>query len=209
MFIKLSYNLKDGDPVFIGNPKNMVTQVNSVENDGFNTHMVKLFTHNGTHIDLPLHCDKTGKDMVSYQIDDFIFDNICFRIVDIGPDKLLRVEDVDDRCNFLLIKTGANRYSDRYHYPPYIDEDTALYLAGLPNLRCIGVDTVSIGNPKYLDISRNVHRILLGKPVFIVEDMDLSHINHSIVYKMSRIFVIPLFVEGVEGFPCTVFAEVT
>ena len=207
MFIKLSYNLKNDDPVYVGNPKNEIKQINTIEKDGFNTHIVKLFTHNGTHIDLPPHYIRTKKDVTSYNINDFIFDNICFRKIDVCPGEKLQITNVDNMCNFLLIKTGMNRKSEDYLNPPYIDENTASYLVGHPNLKCIGIDALSIANPKHPDIGNKAHKILLNESIFIIEDMNLSTTKGNI-NKLNRIFSIPLFVKGAESFPCTVFGEV-
>lgn len=45
---------------------------------------------------------------------------------------------------------------------------------------------------------------LLSKGILIVEDMDLSNLPKNI----KRLFVIPIYIKGLDSTPCTVFAEV-
>ena len=54
------------------------------------------------------------------------------------------------------------------------------------------------------DEGRLAHRNLLeNNDFFIIEDMDLK--DYTTEY--PKIYVIPIFIEGVDSVPCTVFAE--
>jgi kynurenine formamidase len=78
------------------------------------------------------------------------------------------------------------------------------------NLRAIGIDSISVGSHRHPNEAMETHRLLLGKeslaspPVMIIEDLNLGAIKGP----AKRLFAIPLFLQGVDGMPCTVFVEV-
>ena len=61
MLIRISYILSEADPIFPGNPHNSLVEKTSIMQGEFsNTSEIKLFTHNGTHMDAPYHFDPKG-----------------------------------------------------------------------------------------------------------------------------------------------------
>ncbi|MCZ6679177.1 MAG: hypothetical protein O7E52_18245, partial [Candidatus Poribacteria bacterium] len=71
-------------------------------------------------------------------------------------------------------------------------------------------DSVSIGSTEFGDETIETHRILTGhrdyssRYVLIFEDVNMDFDLRSI----KRVFVMPLFVEQIDGSPCTIIAEV-
>ncbi len=183
-----------------------------------NTAEVCLFNHNGTHIDLPNHYHADGRRLVEHDICEFIFDRPILIRVDVGEGQaitaaLLRpFKEAILGKDLVLLKTGfgARRASPEYMNNPYLTLDAAEFLRGLSSLRAIGIDFISVTNSRFQKLGDEVHRILLGeppdgKPVLIIEDLELS--SEAIIEQFHRVFAIPLFVEGVDGMPCTVFGE--
>ena len=78
-----------------------------------------------------------------------------------------------------------------------------------PNLKGVGIDTVSIGSPGYRQESRDTHRMLTGVGrtdghfLLILEDFRID----ADLGSASRIYAWPLLIEGSDGSPCTMVAE--
>jgi len=196
MLLRLSYDIEDKMPVFPGNPNNITKEYHNLKKDGVETHTINLFTHNGTHIDLPRHYldGVHGKDITCYNLCNFVYNNA--HVVDFQKNLPLK-----NHKDLLIIRTHIDRGKDDYSY---LTEEMAREIRKY-DYRCIGVDTMSITNPKKKEIGEKVHKILFEKDIFIIEDMDLTFTNH---YNIKKVFAIPLFIKGIEASPCTVFAEV-
>jgi len=115
--------------------------------------------------------------------------------------------------DLLLIRTGffARRGQPSYHSCPVLTTETARFLRSeFPSLRCIGIDYISVTNLHERETGEEVHRILLNdgpddKPILIIEDLDLS--RKDMIHRFTRVYVVPLYVVGVDSFLCTVFGE--
>lgn len=112
----------------------------------------------------------------------------------------------------MLLRTGfgVRRARAEYLDNPYLTLDAAELLSGVAGLRALGIDFLSVTNPRRRELGDEVHRVLLGdapdgKPLVIIEDLDLS--QGAVIDRFRRVFVVPLYVEGVDGMPCTVFGE--
>jgi kynurenine formamidase len=216
----LSYPLREGDPVFPGNPPLQIKQLCGFDKgDSCNTYEFSVCNHNGTHIDAPRHYYREGRPVSTYEVGDLIFSRP--QLVDIRkrPGELVEPDDFQGKAtlrretDILLLRTG---FSVKRTFPSYLDgpvltlEATRYIKAGCPALRCIGLDYLSITNPRFRDIGEAVHRLLLDdKPnahaILIIEDMDLQAVDP--MQKFERVFVVPWYIEGMDGGPCTVFGE--
>ncbi len=87
--------------------------------------------------------------------------------------------------------------------------DVAGYLNSrqFPKLRAIGIDTISMAATNHLSEGIQAHKTLFCREddsaVFLIEDMDLAHD----LTKMESVFVVPMYIEGLDSSPCTIFAE--
>ena len=219
MFYRISYTLEDRAPRFPGNPENRVRPVLSIaEGHACNAAEVSLFTHNGTHVDLPNHYHAAGRQVADYDVCELIFRHPVLIRLEAGERQAITAASLEpfrsrlDEKDVLLLRTGfgSKRQTPAYLNNPHLTEDAARFLRSLPTLRAIGLDCLSITNPAMQALGDRVHRILLdeapdGKPVVIIEDLDLRDADR--VSHFRRVFVVPLFVEGVDGMPCTVFGE--
>lgn len=220
MFLLLSYPLEIKTPLFGMNPPNVFRKIENInKGDHCNSTLITFFSHNGTHIDAPHHFDEKGKKIVDYEIEDFIFERPRLleipkregEVIGIG-DMLENVSEIQT-CDLLLIRTGFYKKRGKKSYVdrnPWIDNDAAIFLRKQRNLKAIGIDMISVSSFSHLDIGEETHRILLVKdlhpsePKLIIEDMKLS----ADLKGLKRVFVIPLFINGADSSPCTVFAEV-
>ena len=220
MFILLSYPLGVDTPLFGKNPPNGFKKIDSIDKgDQCNSTLMTIFNHTGTHIDGPYHFDKKGKRIADYDIEDFIFDRPRLIEVPKGEDEAIRFEDMQDNesaiqsCDLLLVRTGFYQRRGKQSYVdknPWIDNEAAAFLREHNNLKAVAIDAISISSYSHLRIGEETHRILLSRdlypsePKLIIEDMKLS----GALKTMKRVFVIPIFVKGVDSAPCTIFAEI-
>lgn len=217
-FIRISYDLTPGMPVYKGNPANRIDPLDSLEKgDACNTFSITLFNHNGTHIDAPKHFDCNGQKICDYRIEDYIFNRPFIVDVPGKQGESISAKDLHfsgpPDCDILLIRTGFSRKRHETTYVddnPWLSPDAAGFIRrNLGKLRAIGIDTVSIGSHKYSSAAKEAHRILLHKgefksaPLIIIEDLNLENIQNP----LNRLFAIPLFVSDVDSMPCTAFVE--
>jgi arylformamidase len=87
---------------------------------------------------------------------------------------------------------------------PGFSAEAAEYLTNY-NLKGIGFDFISLSSPLHREEGRKAHKILLSKGILIVEDMNLANLPKEI----KRLFVIPIYIKGLDSVTCTVFAELT
>jgi kynurenine formamidase len=221
MLIRLSHTLREGDPAF-GRPASLrVHQRSSFETGVCQTYLLELGNHDGTHIDAPSHFNPKGRPIADFPPDELVFRSPKLleipkeRASLIELDEIKRFNDLEGH-DMLLIRTGYARFrrSDPRKFSresPCLSPEAASFIVEeLRDVRCIGVDCVSIGSPAFPEETVQTHRILTGcegygsRYVLIIEDMNLDQDLSG----LKRVMVVPLYVEGVDSMPCTVLAEV-
>jgi kynurenine formamidase len=218
MFVLLSHPLSPATPLYPGTPPIRTEPLKQIaRGDSSNTYLLHLPGHAGTHLDTPRHFDPNGRAVTGYGIDSLIFEHPVSvqvpkeagALIDVAD--LMRHEATIDGADFVLIETGFQSFRTsaptRYaNENPGFSASAARYLVDqFPKLRGLGLDTISLSSVLHREEGRTAHRILLTeRDFFIVEDMDLADIPSG----LRRLFVVPLFVEGVDGTPCTVIGEV-
>ena len=70
--IDLSMQIYSGMPVFPGDPEVIVEQLQTFSKDGWNMKRIHLNLHDGTHVNVPIHGTKNGRNLDTYKIEDFI-----------------------------------------------------------------------------------------------------------------------------------------
>ena len=185
--------------------------------DSCNTSVLIFPNHLGTHIDCPNHFFTSGKKLSQYKIEEFIFSKPAILDCPKQENELITLDDIRGNLkklkekDILLLRTGFYRYRSSLKYAmknPGIGPEAARFIRkNLTNVRCIGVDSISVSPYGNRKIGRETHRIFLqkrsfeGQPVCIIEDMDLS----GNLMGLKKVFVAPLFIKGVDSAPCTVF----
>lgn len=177
-----------------------------------------MFNHNGTHIDLPRHYLAEGRCLVDYDLAEFIFERPGLIQVEARPGQaisagMLKVFEAKILGHdLLLLRTGFGSYRSSVTYTdnPYLTLDAAEFLRSLAGIGALGIDFLSVANARFRELGDEVHRLLLRdppdkKPILIVEDLDLSSV--IVIERLRKVFIVPLFVDGVDGMPCTVFGE--
>jgi arylformamidase len=220
MFIEISYLIGEKETVLIeslSKPK-LIARTRMNEGGKNNTSILELSTHNGTHVDTPLHVIPDGPGITDLDIADFIFEKPL--LINCPKDDLGRItaqdlqkhEEQISKCDFLMVYTGFSAYRvtdpDRFiHKSPGFSSDGGEFIARKSNIRGIMVDCLGIENiPEGRASGFATHKIILGsgRKIIAVEDGNLSVISGK---QAKRVFVVPLRVVGAEASPVTVIAE--
>ncbi len=221
--IVLSHPLRADAPVYPGNPPAAAIEPHHriTAGDRSNSTRLTLFSHSGTHVDTPWHFNPDGPRAADLPIEAFVFD--APRLLDVPTpggrfierDALEAHGAAIAAADLVLIRTGwsAQRAADPGRYPsdgPLLHPAAAQWLIDRhPGLRAIATDAISIGSPRFPAESVATHHALTGvgrddgRFVLIYEDVamppDLS--------RLARVFGWPLFIDGSDGSPVTLVAE--
>ena len=119
----LSHELSPDGPAYGSNPPVKVTMDRRLSSgDTCNTAIFEFHNHSGTHVDAPLHFDPDGRAISYYRPEEWFFD--CVTLVDIpvdpgvliGPERLESVAGKLEATEFLLLRTGFERYRSAAAY---------------------------------------------------------------------------------------------
>ncbi|MGB9768384.1 cyclase family protein [Dictyoglomus sp.] len=168
------------------------------EGKNANLSKITLGSHTGTHIDTPYHFLDHGKTLENIDISRFYGFAKVFEIK--NPNKIL-LQDIEtlpiEEGDIILFKTkNSLLLKENIFHDDYVglSLEAARYLAD-KNVKTIGIDYLSIG-PRG-DEGREVHRILLGKEIGIIEGLNLLEIKEGRYFMMA----LPLKIKGGEGSP--------
>lgn len=218
-WVYLSYPLSRKTPAYGGGDTIKIYHEKSIEKgDSCNTQYWSLSNHLGTHIDFPRHFVQAGKTSGDYSPEFWIFHSpFILDIATVEPEVILEPEDVDmdavpDNIDILVIKTGFCHLREKDIYW----ENNSGFAPGMATflrkrfirLRVFGFDSISLSSFAHRKIGREAHKAFLDypRPILLLEDMDLSMVDNGM--KLKEIIVSPLRVEGSDGAPCTVLANI-
>ena len=204
-------------PLYPGSPEVSFSSVRSISNnDSANTSLFSFGNHSGTHIDVPLHFCGNGSSVVGILgVENVFSPAICINIAKEPNSYICKAdfepfsEQIHD-VEALLIRTGFFRYrqdqSDVYTTShPWIHPDVPDYLREIcPQLKVVGIDTISISNPSHREEGRAAHRAFLcgDFPLLLLEDTDLS--DSRLAGNRFELHIYPWIVDEVDATPVTV-----
>ncbi len=183
--------------------------------DSCNTFILRLSSHSGTHIDCPNHFYNSGKKIYEYKVENFIFSRPVVLDCPKSANELVSENDIKSnykrlKCaDLMLLRTGFYKYRTTYKYgtenPGIATEAADFIRRSFSNIKCIGIDTISVSPYQNRELGRETHRILLkdsfrSEPLRLIEDMDLS----GRLDRLKKVYVFPLFAKGLDSSPCTV-----
>ncbi|MFT4225421.1 cyclase family protein [Micropruina sp.] len=225
MFVHLSHILDPKDNAYPGEPVVTFEPDSVIGKDGkpFNSAMIHLPNHFGTHMDAPHHFNPDGIDMIDLPDDIWGYEGDEVLVIDLPaknkPKSVIEVSDVEPYAEQLqgkrlvLFRTGfeANKFSDPHTYEHdglSFHPDTCRWLVeNTDKVQCIGMDWLSIASPSN-GYGKDAHQWLLGNHVdrYIVgiEDMTLAPLGDK---KIEFITLGPLRVRGVDGAQVNVMAK--
>jgi len=220
-FVRLSYDIRGGDPGWPGNFTYEYEQVSSTaRGDVANFGILHVLNHFGTHLDAPNHFNPNGIKIAQVPIDRFVYERPV--VVDLEKEdrELVTRAELEAHAaelaeaDLLVLRSGWSRVRaedpERYaNDGPAVATAACEYLIdGFPRLKAVAMDWISLATPKRMDEGVPAHQVLCGvgrggRYVIIIEDVDLSRLPE----RVKRIYAVPLFAQVSDSSPCTVFAE--
>lgn len=201
--IDLTHHLREDMPVYPGTEKPVFLNGCTIESDGFAEKKITMFTHTGTHMDSPSHLIKGASCLDEFPIDKFtgracLLDFSQESKSEIDLRDVQKLEPTLEHCDFLLIRTGWDRYwgTDQYFSGfPCLTDCAALWLSKVP-LKGLGVDAISVDPVETGEFA--VHRRLLNKQFIIIEN--LTGLGELPEYGFS-FSAFPLKITSADGSP--------
>ncbi|QDT57479.1 Kynurenine formamidase [Caulifigura coniformis] len=187
-------------------PNASVTDFRTLERDGWNATTLTLYSHCGTHMDAPRHFLAEGAT-----IDEQALEVCCgpARVIDLtptAPKQLLTVDDFGVVADLigpgdrLLLRTDWHKRfgTDDYRNGlPRISAELAQWLVDR-GVALVGVEPPSVADVNDMRELTEVHRILLGGNVCIVEGLaHLDQLQSDVVEFMA----FPLRISRGDGCP--------
>ncbi len=163
---------------------------------------IEMISHDGTHIDAPLHFIPGGMTIDEMPIDTTIGPA---RVIEIKDDKEVTVKELEpyniqpgERILFKT-KNSPRVYATRQYTGDFVavSLEAARYLAE-KKVRLVGIDYLTIASIETLENLAAVHRTLLSNGVFILEAINLDGVrpgNYELV-------CLPLRLEKGDAGPC-------
>jgi kynurenine formamidase len=177
--IDLSQPLEEGS---LGNPdypRPRIERIMERGADRWETELITIAVHSGTHIDAPNHKLAQWKGLEQFPLNSFTGRAVladlrgCDARHRIGPQELKArlPRRLSGRIVLLATGWGYKNHDTRVWYEdiPFISPDAAHWLLE-QKVRAVGIDHWSIGGPEDPDKSL-VHTILMASNVWIIENM--------------------------------------
>ena len=184
----------------------------TVERDGWNARTLHLYSHCGTHMDAPIHFEAGEQTIDQISLQDCIGRAWLIPLDDLPEQTPIRVahlgeyEDAIRPGDAVILRTLWSRHVERAdHYRdqfPPISAELARWMVSR-GVRLIGVEPPSVADVNDLSAVTEIHEILLGAGIIIVEGLcGLEQLAPG-----RFIFgAMPLKVDGGDGAPCRAFA---
>lgn len=165
----LTHKTENNMTAYCEEEKPSIKPLFSFEKDGFSVTSLGLTSHLGTHIDVPFHILKAGKNIYDFPIETFFGTGLCVSFeelnsLDFNSEKIKNTE-------YLLIYTGWDKFwsSENYfkNYPIISIEIIKKIISS--NLKGIGIDCISADY--YNSEKLENHNLLLKSNKIIVENL--------------------------------------
>lgn len=228
-YIRISYTLTSNTPLHPDLKKLRIYPKNQIlTGDFYNTSIIEVENHSGTHVDAPAHFLNDGRIISDYDPNELVFSHPLILGCPKKPDELINEQDVScllsknekliENIDCLILRTGFWAHHDENAeiyatQNPGISPDTIIYLrCQLPNLACLAIDTISMSRygrkKEAIEVHQNAFKMLpsLGKPLVLVEDLDLRLVGEK--SELEEVLVIPWQVGNIDSAPCTVLAKI-
>ena len=179
--------------------------------DGWNSRILHLYSHAGTHMDAPIHFEVSNETIDGISLERCIGPAWVIDAEDVQPRGLItgaHIGSVAERFTpgeSLLIKTG---WSSRVSQPEYrsvlprISMELAEWCAQ-HRVKMLGVEQPAVADVNNLEEITSVHRVLLEAGIVIVEGLTNLHA----IEKERVIFMaFPLKISGGDGSPVRALA---
>jgi len=173
---------------------------------GWNAKTLHLYSHCGTHIDVPVHYDANENTITDIPLERCMVTCRMADLTDIKAKELITVEHVSRFAEKiqpgegLILKTGWSNLIDSPEYYtdlPRVSIELANWCVE-KKTGLLGVESHAIADPQNKQEITTVHKILLKQNIIIVEG--LTNLDAISKYKFT-LMVFPLKLENSDGSP--------
>lgn len=188
-------------------------QHTTVAQDGFNTTMLHLYSHAGTHMDAPRHFLQDGNTIDNVALEKCIGPALVVDLSHAAPNSILQVDDLGEVADKigsgtrLLLRTDWDLHAEQEDYRthmPRISPQLATWLVD-QGVIMIGLETPSVASlrPENKAELTEVHQILLRSEMVIVESLaNLRALTQEVV----EFIALPLKLDQRDGSPVRAIA---
>jgi arylformamidase len=174
--IDLSHVLAESMPVYPGTKPPRIVDACTIAQHGFAEKLLSLYSHTGTHIDVPGHILARAAGLGDFAAGDFLGPG-CVLDVSAVPGNRIEIADIQAQemrlrnADYALLHSGWARYwGDPKYYEDYpvLSETAARWLTEF-GLKGVGIDMISVD--EMASTAMTIHRIFFEKNMVIVENL--------------------------------------
>jgi kynurenine formamidase len=182
------------------------------DKDGFNTTMLHLYSHAGTHMDAPLHFLNGARTMDHVDLNKCVGPALVVDVSHKAPNSLITVTDLGGAAGRIgpesrvLLYTGWDLRVDQPDYRtsfPRISADLARWFVER-GIWLVGMELPSVASLQDREELRTVHQILLRAEIVIIECLANLRALPPEVFFIAT----PLKIAGGDGCPVRAIAIV-
>ena len=214
--IDLTLEISPRSIVFPGYPQPTFIKWSKFDVHGYDSELVFLSTHTGTHIDSPSHFSANGKSIDQINADRFVCKDALLLRIRKGPDESITRQDILDaglnikRNDTLVIDTGwqtAYTNGDRKRDEEYVINNPGLGQDASQFLLEKKINAVAIDTPS-IDVGENSvltsHKQLLSNDILVIEN--LCNLENIDIGRPFTFVFTPLKLKGATGSPLRAIA---
>ena len=211
--LDLTLIISENIPTFPGSPQPSFVQDKNVENDGYNSELLFLSSHTGTHLDAPYHFQEKGEKIHEISLKRLVSSAILVKSRKKGDQPITKTDIQKFEKKHGKIPSGSTvifwtgwqkmiKNTSYFIRNPGLSTAAAKYLVS-KKINLVGTDSPSIDLGK--DKRFPVHHIFSKNNVLIVENLtNLEKIRSS----KFHFVVLPLKLKGATGSPVRAIAFV-
>ena len=211
--LDLTLIISENIPTFPGSPQPSFVQDKNIKNDGYNSELLFLSSHTGTHLDAPYHFQEKGEKIHEISLKRLVSSAILVKSRKKGDQPITKtdIQKFEKRHgkipsgSAVIFWTGWQKMIKNISYfirNPGLSTAAAKYLIS-KKINLVGTDSPSIDLGK--DKRFPVHHIFSKNNILIVENLtNLEKIRSS----KFHFVVLPLKLKGATGSPVRAIAFV-
>lgn len=201
--IDLTQPITQQMPVYPGAEQPVFSPSSTLAKDGFRETYLQMVSHTGTHLDAPGHMFAGAATLDQLPIDQFCGMGVIIDATSCqGEIPLEVIEPYGGKmrlCQFVILKTGYDRYWGKMQYfekYPLLTAQAAKYIADQQQIVGVGIDAISFDKIDSSDFP--VHKTLLSTGKILIENLtNLGEIGGNI----AMFSVLPLKYQDADGSP--------
>jgi len=211
--LDLTLIISENIPTFPGSPQPSFVQDKNIKNDGYNSELLFLSSHTGTHLDAPYHFQEKGEKIHEISLKRLVSSAILVKSRKKGDQPITKTDIQKFEKKHGKIPSGSAvifwtewqkmiKNTSYFIRNPGLSTAAAKYLVS-KKINLVGTDSPSIDLGK--DKRFPVHHIFSKNNVLIVENLtNLEKIRSS----KFHFVVLPLKLKGATGSPVRAIAFV-